>query len=65
MLIGEYTYTIGTSPGTGAVIGGGVGIAGGALIGLGTSLFKKSKTYLINSDHEKLKLILNPKKVFN
>lgn len=58
MLIGEYTYTTGTSPGTGAVIGGGLGIAGGALIGLGTSFFKKSKTYLINGDHEKLKLFM-------
>ncbi|MDB9960658.1 hypothetical protein OAD62_01030 [Oceanihabitans sp.] len=49
-------YTTGTSPGTGAAIGGGIGIAGGALAGLGFSVFKKSKTYLIEGDIEKWKI---------
>lgn len=52
----DYEYTTGTSPGTGATIGGGIGIAGVALAGLGFSVFKKSKTYLIEGDIEKWKI---------
>lgn len=54
-LFGEYEYTTGVSPATGAAIGGGIGLAGGALIGLGSSLFKNSETYIINGDLEKWK----------
>ncbi|MCF7567657.1 hypothetical protein L3X37_04665 [Sabulilitoribacter arenilitoris] len=55
IIVGEYEYTTGTSPGTGALIGGGVGLAGGALIGLGSSIFKKSETFIINGDINKWK----------
>lgn len=54
-LFGEYEYTSGTSPGEGAAIGGGLGIIGGALVGAGISIFKKSQTFEIDGDKEKLK----------
>lgn len=58
-IIGQYEYTTGTSSGTGAVIGGGIGLAGGALIGLGGSLFKKSQTFIINGRLERWQLFKN------
>lgn len=56
IIIGEYEYTTGTSPATGALVGGGIGLAGGALIGLGGSLFKKSQTFSIDGDINKWKM---------
>ncbi len=55
-IIGTYEYTTGTSPGTGTLIGGGVGLAGEALIGLGSSMFKKSETFIIGGDINKWKV---------
>ena len=52
-LFGEYEYTTGNSPGTGAAIGAGAGITVGALTGLGISAFKNSKTYFIDGDIQK------------
>lgn len=49
-IVGTYEYTTGTSPSTGALVGGGIGLTGGALIGLGSSIFKKSKTFVIKGD---------------
>lgn len=48
--LGSYEYTTGTSPGTGAAIGGGLGLVGGALTGLGVSALKNSKKFIINGD---------------
>lgn len=50
---GDYEYTSGTSSGEGAVIGGTLGFAAGALVGLGTSAFKKTKSYTIDGDLSK------------
>ena len=55
-LFGEYEYTTGTSPGTGAIGGAGAGIMVGALVGAGVSVFKNSQNFVINGDKEKLKL---------
>lgn len=49
-LFGEYEYTTGTSSGTGAAIGGTIGILGGAITGLSISAFKNSNTFVINGD---------------
>ena len=54
-LFGEYEYTTGTSPGTGAIGGAGAGIIAGALVGAGVSVLKNSQTFVINGDKEKLK----------
>jgi len=55
-LFGEYEYTTGTSPGTGAISGAGAGIMVGALVGAGVSVFKNSQTFVINGNKEKLML---------
>lgn len=47
---GEYEYTTGTSPGTGAAIGGAIGLIGGAAIGGVASAFKNSKTFIVDGD---------------
>lgn len=55
---GDFEYSSGTSSGEGAAIGGMVGLGAGALVGLGTSIFKKSRTYRIDGDLEKWRLFL-------
>lgn len=52
----EYEYKSGMSAGEGAAIGGATGLAGGALIGLGTSMFKNSETFSIEGDLSKFKI---------
>ena len=56
--LGSYEYTSGTSPGTGAAIGGGLGLMGGALTGLGVSAFKNSKKFIINGDESHWKTFM-------
>ena len=55
-IIGEYEYTTGSSPSTGAAVGVAIGLAGGAAIGGITSAFKNSETYIIDGDMRKWKL---------
>lgn len=57
-LFGKYEYTTGVSSGTGTVIGGSIGILGGAITGLGISAFKNSNTFLINGDEAKWKAFI-------
>jgi hypothetical protein len=52
-LFGEFEYTSGISPSSGAAIGGVIGLTGGAAIGGITSVFKNSKTFIINGDIKK------------
>lgn len=51
--LGPYESKTGISKGTGAIIGAVVGSTGGALTGLGFSVFSKSKTYQIDGNTEK------------
>lgn len=53
--LGPYEYTTGNTPGEGAAEGAFAGILGGALVGLGTSMFKNSKSYQIAGDINNLK----------
>lgn len=57
-IFGDYEYTSGTSGGEGAAIGGTIGLATGALVGLGISAFKMTRTYKIDGDLEKWKSFL-------
>jgi len=52
-LFGEYEYTTGISPGTGAAIGGISGLIAGAAVGSITGAFKNSETYIIDGDIRK------------
>ena len=62
---GDYEYTSGTSSGEGAAIGGTIGLATGALVGLGISAFKKTRTYRIDGDLENWQFFLESENLKN
>ena len=56
---GTYETTVGETAGEGAAYGAAIGFPSGALVGLISSVFKNSKTFIINGDTENLKVFID------